>query len=211
MISYYQILPIHILFGSLALLSSIGAILSQKGGHKHRLFGKGFFIGMTGIFITALPLAYLRSNLFLALIAIFSYYLAYTGWRYARRKTQPVPFYDWLVTLLVFIISLIMLGLGLSHFNLHQFEPMVLLVFGFLCLSFSGGDVMVYFKGKIPGKERIARHLSAMLGGTIAVFTAVLVTNVHIKPAIVLWLGPTVIITPLIIYWNNKMRKGITI
>ena len=47
-----------------------------------------------------------------------------------------------------------------------------------------------------------------MLAGTIAVITAVLVTNVDIEPAYILWILPTVLITPLIIRWRIKIVSG---
>ena len=39
-----------------------------------------------------------------------------------------------------------------------------------------------------------------MLAGTIAVITAVLVTNVNIEPVFILWILPTIIISPLIFF-----------
>ena len=44
-----------------------------------------------------------------------------------------------------------------------------------------------------------------MLAGTIAVITAVLVTNVNIEPVFILWILPTIIITPIIFWWNTKI------
>ena len=44
-----------------------------------------------------------------------------------------------------------------------------------------------------------------MLAGTIAVITAVLVTNIHIEPVFILWILPTIVITPLIFWWNRKI------
>lgn len=78
------LLSIHVTCGFTSLFSAFGAILSSKGQSKHRFFGKFFFYGMTGIFITAIPIALIKNNLFLFLIAVFSYYLAFTGWRYAK-------------------------------------------------------------------------------------------------------------------------------
>ncbi|MGE3919706.1 MAG: hypothetical protein AB7F64_01975 [Gammaproteobacteria bacterium] len=105
------------------------------------------------------------------------------------------------------LISLTMICLGILQFDFHQFEPIVLLVFGGLSLSFSLGDLKLYLSDHSSHKIRITKHLTAMLGSTIAVFTAVLVTNVHIKPGIILWLGPTIVFTPFIVYWTNKINK----
>ena len=56
----------------------------------------------------------------------------------------------------------------------------------------------------VIGKERIAKHLTNMMAGTIAVITAVLVVNVNIEPIWIWWLLPTAVITPIIFYWNKK-------
>ena len=43
-----------------------------------------------------------------------------------------------------------------------------------------------------------------IIGGTIATVTAVLVVNVNTNPVWIAWLAPTVVITPLIFYWNKR-------
>jgi hypothetical protein len=54
------------------------------------------------------------------------------------------------------------------------------------------------------GKERIVRHLTNMMGGTIAVVTAVLVVNVDVEPVWIWWVLPTALITPIILWWSRK-------
>jgi hypothetical protein len=44
-----------------------------------------------------------------------------------------------------------------------------------------------------------------MLGGTIAVVTAVLVVNIEASPTWLWWVLPTFVITPMIAYWNRKV------
>lgn len=71
----------------------------------------------------------------------------------------------------------------------------------------SRGDLNTLKTGGLTGTERIARHLTMMLAGVIATVTAVLVVNFTVEPAFVLWLAPTVLITPLITYWNVRIRR----
>jgi len=82
-----------------------------------------------------------------------------------------------------------------------------LLVFGFLAIASGYGDFKSYKNKTAIGKERIARHLGNMMGGTIAVITAVLVVNVDIEPIWVLWVLPTSLITPVIFWWNRKTLR----
>ena len=84
------LLLFHILSGSLTLISSALSIYSKKGQRTHRFFGKIYFWGMVGVFLTAIPLAIFKLNVFLLLIAIFSFYLAFAGMRFAvNRKGIP--------------------------------------------------------------------------------------------------------------------------
>ena len=71
------------------------------------------------------------------------------------------------------------------------------------------GNVKVgsYFKKVATGKERISRHLTNMMGGTIAVITAVLVVNPPFEPEWIWWIFPTILITPIIFWWNYKILK----
>ena len=57
------------------------------------------------------------------------------------------------------------------------------------------------------GKERLSRHLTNMMGGNIAVITAVLVVNPPFEPEWVWWVLPTALITPVIFWWNVKVLK----
>lgn len=205
------LLLIHILSGSTSMACSLAAITTQKGSAQHKRYGRYFFYGMTGVFITAIPMSLIKKNLFLFLIALFSYYLVYSGKRYARRRDNIIPISDWIVCFSMIIASLIMVALGIWNFSVNDSQSIVLIVFGLLGMSFSLNDARLYYKKSISNSIRITRHLGAMLGGTIAAYTAFLVTNINISQPIFLWLGPTIVGTPIIIYWTRKVesKKGL--
>ena len=81
------LLLIHIASGSIALFSAALAISTEKGKKIHVLSGKSYFWGMVLIFLTAIPMSIINSNVFLFLIAIFSFYLAFSGMRFAKNRT----------------------------------------------------------------------------------------------------------------------------
>lgn len=205
------LLLIHILSGSTSMSCSLAAIATKKGSAQHKRYGRYFFYGMTGVFITAIPMSLIKKNLFLFLIALFSYYLVYSGKRYARRHDNIIPISDWIVCFSMIAASLIMVALGIWNFNVHDSQSIVLIVFGLLGMSFSLNDARLYYKKSISNSIRITRHLGAMLGGTIAAYTAFLVTNINFSQPIFLWLGPTIVGTPIIIYWTRKVenKKGL--
>ena len=46
-----------------------------------------------------------------------------------------------------------------------------------------------------------------MLAGTIATVTAALVVNVDTEPVWLAWILPTVLMTPLIVWWNRRVTR----
>ena len=90
------LLTIHILAGTIALLCATLAVLSKKGKRLHILSGRTYFWGMATIFLTAIPMSIISSNIFLFLIAIFSFYLAFAGMRFARNRKGVATILDWI-------------------------------------------------------------------------------------------------------------------
>lgn len=198
------LLSIHILAGTIALLCAALAVSSEKGKKFHVLSGRTYFWCMVGIFITAIPMSIINSNTFLFLIAIFSFYLAFAGMRFAKNRKGIATTIDWIAVSLMILSGLGMWALAITYFISDNSQYITLLVFGFIALALGYGDYRSHKNKAATGKERIAKHLTNMMAGTIAVITAVLVVNVNIEPIWIWWLLPTVVITPIISYWNNK-------
>ena len=204
---YDILLPIHIVAGFCCLLTAFGAILTKKGQTWHVRSGRVFFWGMVVIFVTALPMTLLRPNLFLFLVAIFSFYQALTGWRLARNRTGQPSRLDWAAAGVMTAVGVGMIVFGGRMLLAGETLGLVMLAFGGLGGSFGLYDLAQFRRKPLTGKRRIAAHLSRMLGGTIATVTAFVVTNFQFSPAFVLWLAPTVVLVPLIVYWNRVILK----
>jgi len=201
------LLPIHILGGTIALLSAIMAILSEKGKKIHVLSGRTFFWSMLTIFLTAIPMSIITSNIFLFLIAFFSFYFAFSGIRFARNRKGIATTSDWIAVGLMILSGVGMWTLAAVLFMNNNSMYIPLLVFGFGAIVLGYGDFKSHKNKTAIGKERIVRHLVSMIAGTIAVITAVLVVNVKIEPVWIWWVLPTVLIFPVIIWWRSKVMK----
>ena len=201
------LLPIHILAGTIALLAAAFAICSEKGKKIHITAGRTYFWGMAGIFLTALPMSIITSNVFLFLIAFFSFYLAFAGRRFAQNRKGIASIVDWIAVGFMIAAGLGMWVLAVFYSIENNSQYITLTVFGFLAIALGYTDYKTYKRQEATGKKRIARHLSNMMGGTIAVVTAVLVVNVNMEPQWLPWVLPTLLITPVIIYWNWKVMK----
>ena len=180
------------------------AVSSKKGKKIHVLSGRTYFWSMVAIFLTAIPMSIMNSNIFLFLIAVFSFYLAFAGMRFARNRKGIATTLDWIAVSLMILSGLGMWILSAIYFSNNNSQYIVLLVFGFLAIRLGYADLMSYKNNTATGKERISRHLTNMMGGTIAVITAVLVVNPPFEPEWVWWVLPTAIITPVIFWWNRK-------
>jgi len=144
-------------------------------------------------------------NIFLFLVANFSFYLAFAGMRFARNKAGIAATLDWIA-----VSSVILAGFGMwilagIYFLNGDTQYIVLLVFGFLAITLGYADLRSYKNNSIKGNERISRHLTSMMGGTIAVITAVLFVNPPFEPEWVWWVLPTALITPIIFSWNRRV------
>ena len=201
------LLPIHILAGTIALLCAAMAVSSEKGKKLHVLSGRTYFWCMVAIFLTAIPMSIITSNIFLFLIAIFSFYLAFAGMRFARNRKGVATTLDWIIVSLMILSGVGMWILAAIYFTNNNSQYIPLLVFGFIAIALGYADFKSHKNKTAIGKERLSRHLTNMLGGTIAVITAVLAVNVDLEPAWVWWVLPTALITPVIFWWNVKVLK----
>lgn len=200
------LLPIHIAAGSLALLCALVAISTSKGKTWHIMSGRIYFWSMAVIFLTALPMAIIQETMFLFLVAIFSFYLAFAGMRFARNRKAEPAVVDWIAATLMISAGLGMWILSIVYIVRSDSQFITLILFGIISISLGVTDFKTHSNRTARGQERIARHLTNMMAGTIAVITAVLVTNMDTEPVWIWWILPTFIITPIIILWNIKIR-----
>lgn len=204
---FNTLLYLHILCGFASLITAVFAMSTKKGGNMHRQTGRYFFYGMTGVFITALPMSFMNSDTFLFLIALFSYYLAYSSWRYSKMKNNTPHVSDIVIAYLMLAIAVGMIVLGFWKFDTNKFEDVLLVIFGSLSGLLAFEDIKTFRTGISSTKMPISKHLGAMIGATIAASTVFAVVNISLQSEIIVWLAPTVIFTPLIFYWNKKMLK----
>jgi len=198
---------LHVLAGSVAVGGMLIAWATEKGGQWHRYGGRAFSAGMLVSLSLGLIVSVLTRNVFLFSIALFSGYMVYTGWRIAKVRNGKMSSLDRFAFYGIAITSGLMLAVGAWMLSRGDTMGIVQIVFGFL----SGGLALqdYRFKGAWPrGKERIVLHVGRMGGATIATITAVLVTNVQTQPQFLGWLLPSVVVTPLIIYWTRRVQNG---
>src|SRR5260370_31004286 len=82
-------LGVHIAAGATAFLLAPVALVTAKGGKAHRRWGMVYLWAMGAVAATALPMAIYRPVLFLALVAVFSFYACFSAWRVLALEDLP--------------------------------------------------------------------------------------------------------------------------
>ena len=113
---------------------------------------------MAVIFITAIPMSIIGGNVFLFLIAVFSFYLAFAGMRFARNRDGIATTLDWVAIGLMILSGLGMLILAAVYFLNNNSQYIVLIVFGLISIALGSADFRSYKNNSATGKERISRH-----------------------------------------------------
>lgn len=208
-------LTVHITAGSGAFVLAPLALATAKGGKAHRLWGKIYFWCMTVVAVTAIVMALYRPVLFLALVAVFSFYSAFVAYRVLRQKAawkgQPVakPL-DWFAAVFCFIASATLALLGAVKPVLVQNLAIPAIVFGMIGMWIAGKAMWNFTH---PPKEKMFwwyAHLQGMIGSYIAAWTAFCVVTIgpRLHGAWWLWLLPTAIGVPAITvttaYYKHK-------
>jgi hypothetical protein len=207
-------LGVHIAAGSSSFLLAPVALATAKGGKQHKRWGMVYLWSMGVVAATALPMALYRPVLFLALVAVFSFYLAFSGYRATRLKelarggsAGPI---DWIAAVICFVASACLAGFGAFRPALVQGMGIVSIVFGFIGLRAAAAEMWKFVRKPTEKMFWWYTHLGNMIGSYIAAWTAFSVVTL---PRIFgnhmwLWLWPTAVGVPAIVlttaYYKRK-------
>jgi len=214
-------LGVHITAGFSSFLLAPVALATAKGGKQHKRWGMVYLWSMGVVAATALPMALYRPVLFLALVAVFSFYAAFSGYRATKLKdllkggsAQPV---DWIAAVITFCSSALLAGLGAFKPHAVQNMGIVAIVFGLLGMRFAAIEIKKFIW---KPKEKMFwwyTHLGNMIGSYIAAWTAFSVVTLPVMFGhhIWLWLWPTAVGVPAIIlttaYYKRKFAARVKV
>ncbi len=209
------LLAVHIAAGSGAFLFALLALVTVKGGKDHRRWGKIYFWCMAVVASTALVMSVYRPILFLALVAIFSFYAAFAAYRVLGQKAawkgeRVIRGLDWVAAIICFTASAALALLGAIRPELVQNLRIPAIVFGIIGMRISGRAIWRFTH--LP-TEKIFwwyAHLQGMIGSYIAAWTAFCLVTIGplVHGAWWLWLVPVLIGLPSILittaYYQRK-------
>ena len=209
-----QILIIfHVIAGFTAFLIGPFAIFSDKFGKPHRITGRVFSIAMAVVFITSIIVCIYKNNVFLFMVAFFSFYSVVSGVRILKLKklgTQHFArWYDWAVHGIFLITCISFLSYAIYLYSKHGFN-----VLSVLCALFAIGgffstraNVKPFFKKAQKPGFWLDYHRANMIGAYVATVTAFSAQQLHFMPMILQWIWPTLLIVPASRYFNKKYQS----
>ena len=210
---------IHIVAGSVALLSGYTALYAAKGAAIHRKSGMVFVYAMLTMCVAGTTIAALRDaapELNIPAALLTSYFVI-TSLLTVKRFTWHAKWLD---------IGLILLALTVGLFDLTRgigtLENPGPLTFGFFLFgtvgTFAGAsDIRIIRSGPLKGTARIARHLwrmtFALLIAALSFFIGqadVIPEPIRIKPLLAL---PVLLVLVTMLYWlwRVRIRKSLRI
>ena len=203
-------LVIHIISGTVALVSGLLAMGLFKRTQQHRKAGKLFFYAMTMIFATAVSLAAIKGLSFLLCIAFLSYYSAFRGVRALKfLRGSSVRWYDGVAGVLVILCGMYLSLRGYRIFIVGNTEAAIIhLAFGGLTILLAIGGLLELIRSRKQKVNWFRVHKSAMGGALIATMTAFSVTALSFLPDIVAWLGPTIVLSPVLSLVIRSSERG---
>jgi len=203
------LLYIHIFSGFLSLLIAYSLLFIKKGNKLHKKLGMIYVYGMTTIFLTALPMSLLgEANVFLFVVAIFSFYLAFSGFRQGRSREGAKDKIDKALSVFILLAALGLFFLAITLFLSNDTMWITATLFGTLSLVFGIRDQIRFRSTEKPNYyDRTTLHLMRMLSATIATTTAFWVTIDFFSEDWLNWVSPNFVLVPVIIYFSRREKQ----
>lgn len=216
------LLALHITCGAMGFVCAPIALATAKGGRTHRRWGMVYFYAMAGVAATALMLSIILPILFLALVAVFSFYSAFAAYRVLYLKDLPrggkAKFIDWAAGIFTFTSSLALAVVGIVRpalvpfgiiFLGHRPISIVSIVFAFIGMRIAFLTMKTFV---VKPKQKMFwwyGHMQGMIGSYIAAWTAFSAVNLGhwFGAAWWVWLWPTMIGVPSIILCTRYYEK----
>jgi hypothetical protein len=207
-----SLLAFHVTAGFGAFLLAPVVLMTTKGGKQHKRWGMVYLWCMGLVAVTALPMALFRPVLFLALVAILSFYLAFTGYRVLKLKSlagvgaQPV---DWIVTGACFFSSAALLLLALLRPAVVQHMGIVAILFGALGMRSSGMHLRSLARKPTEKMFWLYKHFQHFIASYVAAWTAFSTVSLPqlLGHTMWLWIWPSAIGVPAIVLTTAYYRR----
>jgi hypothetical protein len=209
------LLLLHIIAGTLGMLSGFVAVFLRKGSRQHGLAGNVFVIAMLTLSSSGVYLAFMKSQPGNILGGALTFYLVATAWMTGRRRDPKTDILDWGALLFVLALAFVEVTLGLeaamSPTGLkYDYPPGPYFFLGSVAVLAAAGDIRMLVRRGIAGSQRIARHLWRMCFALFIAAGSIFLARQHLFPELLRKTGVLMFLSflPLIlmIFWLVRVR-----
>jgi hypothetical protein len=210
------ILILHIVAGSIGLISGSAALLFRKGARLHRISGLvfvGSMLVMSGIGACVAPFLPLPERA-TSLAGMLTFYLVVTAWLSVRRKQDDVGLVDCMMLLVstsISVVAAVFIWMA-SHSpgGTLDGQPRQAFYFFVIVGSFAAiGDVRLVMKNGLNGVERVARHLWRMCVALFIAAGSFFLGQQKVFPASMrgspVFFVPEIIILVVLLFWLYRV------
>ena len=205
----HVLMPIHIVTGSLSLLSGFTSIFSKKGSKIHRKSGNIFFVSMVIMCLSGTSFALMKPDMATTISGMVVLYMLITSQITIREKPGETGWYD----RAAFALGIIIVTVGIfSAFRANQNQADGYQIYGtltFVSIAIIGllFDLRVLYKG-IRGKQRIIRHIGRVCYSFLITVISLFIGQEQIFPEFIrstsLLFLPVIIVFAFMLYWLIK-------
>jgi hypothetical protein len=209
------LLFLHVVTGTLGVLSGFVAVWLRKGSATHALAGNIFVVSMLTLSSTGFTLALMKHEPGNVLGGALTFYLVGTAWLTARRGDTGTGMFDWGALLLVMTVAayevMYAVEAAISPTGLKEgYPPGPYIMLGTVAVLASTGDIRMLVRGGISGTQRIARHLWRMCFALFVASGSIFLARQHLFPQLLRKTGALYVLSflPLVlmIIWLVRVR-----
>ena len=214
-------LAVHIIAGSLGIVSGLVALYATKGATLHRRAGMVFVCVMLTMAVTGMTIAAVRGvapevNIPAALISAYLVITALTTVRPPSAGEQWLTIGAMLVALATALVNITFAYEAIANGGMRDgMPPFPFVMFGLIGMLGASGDIRVLRSGALRGSPRLARHLwrmsTALFIAALSFFigqSKVFPEPVRIMPLLALPVL-TVLVTMFYWLWRVRIRRNL--
>lgn len=161
------LLPIHIIAGTIGIISGFISVFAVKGMKVHRKSGIVFVYSMLVLASTGAVIAALQNGAASVIGGSLAFYLVSTALFTVRAREKRFHWIDGAATLLAIVLGALSIKVGIDGLNtpngtVDGVPAGMIFFFATVALLGAVGDIRVMVTGGLQGAHRIARHLWRM-------------------------------------------------
>jgi uncharacterized membrane protein YozB (DUF420 family) len=213
--AFSPLLVLHICAAVITVPSGWAALIFRKGSRRHRAAGNAFFISMVIMSASGAYMGFMKQQTINVVVGVLTFYLVATAWAAVKRKEGETGLFEFAAMLVASTVGASGLIFGSQAANSATglkdgFPAVGYFVFGSVALFSAAGDVRMFLRGGVSGRQRIARHLWRMCFALlIAALSLFLGKQQHFPEAIRkthLLNVPIILIAVSMIFWLVRVR-----